>query len=69
LTFIENALRTWGTDSAGRLPERLRHLRDDVSHFILPERRERAYPRAVKTKMSNYGRKRPTTPSSRSRAK
>ena len=69
LTFIENALRTWGTDSAGRLPERLRHLRDDLSHFILPERRERTYPRAVKIKMSNYGRKRPTTPSSRRGAK
>ena len=69
LTFIENALRTWGTESAGRLPERLRHLRDDLSHFILPERRERTYPRAVKIKMSNYGRKRPASPSSRRRAK
>jgi hypothetical protein len=69
LNFIETALRTWGTESAGRLPERLRKLREDLSHFILPERRERSYPRAVKIKMSNYPRKRPTKSSSRRRAK
>jgi hypothetical protein len=67
LTFIENALRSWGTDSAGRLPERLVKLRQDVGHFILPERRERSYPRAVKIKMSNYPRKRPAKPSARKR--
>jgi len=69
LTFIESALRSWGTDSAGRLPERLIKLREDVAHFVLPERRERSYPRAVKIKMSNYPRKRPAKPSSRRRAK
>ena len=69
LTFIENALRSWGTDSAGRLPERLIKLRADVGHFILPERRERSYPRAVKIKMSNYPRKRPVKSSSRRRPK
>jgi hypothetical protein len=69
LTFIENALRSWGTDSAGRLPERLNKLRQDVGHFILPERRDRTYPRAVKIKMSNYPRKRPIKSSSRKRAK
>lgn len=69
LNFIESALRTWGTDSAGRLPERLQRLREDLSHFILPERRERSYPRAVKIKMSNYARKRPSKSSSRGRAK
>ena len=69
LTFIESALRSWGTDSAGRLPERLIKLREDVAHFVLPERRERSYPRAVKIKMSNYTRKRPAKPSSRRRAK
>jgi hypothetical protein len=61
LDWIESALRTWGTDSAGRLPERLRRLREDLGHFILPPRRERSYPRAVKIKMSNYPRKRPVT--------
>lgn len=69
LTFIENAMRSWGTDSAGRLPERLIKLREDIGHFILPERRERSYPRAVKIKMSNYPRKRPHQSSSRKRAK
>ena len=69
LNFIESALRTWGTESAGRLPERLQRLREDLAHFVLPERRERSYPRAVKIKMSNYARKRPAKLSSRSRAK
>lgn len=69
LNFIEGALRTWGTDSAGRLPERLQRLREDLAHFILPERRERSYPRAVKIKMSNYPRKRPVKSSSRKRTK
>jgi hypothetical protein len=69
LNFIESALRTWGTESAGRLPERLQRLREDLAHFVLPERRARSYPRAVKIKMSNYARKRPAKPSSRSRAK
>jgi len=69
LNWIESALRTWGTESAGRLPERLRRLREDLSHFILPERRERSYPRAVKIKMSNYARKRPVASPSKKRAK
>lgn len=69
LDFIEMALRTWGLDSPGRWPERLIKLRQDVGHFVLPERRERSYPRAVKIKMSNYARKRPVASSSRRRAK
>lgn len=69
MNFIESALRTWGTDNADRLPERLIRLREDLAHFVLPERRERSYPRAVKIKMSNYARKRPARTSSRSRAK
>lgn len=69
LNFIETAFRMWGVDSAGRLPERLRRLREDLGHFVLPERRVRSYPRAVKLKMSNYERKRPAKSSSRSRAK
>lgn len=68
LNFIESALRSWGTESAGRLPERLVRLREDIGHFILPERRDRSYPRAVKLKMSNYDRKRPAKSPSRRRA-
>lgn len=67
--FIEMALRTWGLDSAGRWPARLIKLREDVGHYILPERRARSYPRAVKLKMSNYDRKRPKASSSKRRAK
>lgn len=65
LNFIEMAFRMWGTESAGKWPKRLTLLRDDLSHFILPERRPRSYPRAVKLKMSNYPRKRPVTTSTR----
>lgn len=57
--FVETALRTWSLTAAGRLPERLLKLRADLGHFILPERRERSYPREVKIKMSNYNKKRP----------
>jgi hypothetical protein len=69
MNFIESALRTWGTDNAGRLPDRLIRLREDLAHFILPERRARSYPRAVKIKMSNYARKRPARSPSRRRRK
>jgi hypothetical protein len=58
LMCIEHALLTLSLDSAGRIPEHLRRLRADVGHFILPKRRQRSYPRAVKIKMSNYPRKR-----------
>lgn len=45
--------------SPGAIPLHLRNLRAQVKLFILPERRsERAYPRAVKIKMSNYAKKR-----------
>ena len=58
LMCIEHALLTLSLDSAGRIPEHLRRLRSDLSHFILPKRRQRTYPRAVKINMSNYPRKR-----------
>jgi hypothetical protein len=59
LTLVETAFRSWSLENAGKTPDRLRKLRADISHFVLPERRERSYPRAVKIKMSNYPRKRP----------
>ena len=44
----------------GTIPDRLKDLRKNLKRLVLPERRsERAYPRAVKIKMSNYARKRP----------
>lgn len=54
----------------GTIPKRLKYLETQLKQLVLPERRpERAYPRAVKIKMSNYPRKRPTKSSSRSRVK
>jgi hypothetical protein len=48
--------------SPGAIPRHLRQLREQVKLFILPERRsERSYPRAVKVKMSNDGKKRRST--------
>lgn len=52
---------TSGTNSPGAVPGHLRRLREDIKRFILPERRRRAFPRAVKLKMSNYARKRPAS--------
>lgn len=44
----------------GAIPPRLRRLEQTLKRLILPPRRtERAYPRAVKIKMSNYARKMP----------
>lgn len=45
----------------GTIPSRVALLRQKLKRLVLPERRtERSYPRAVKIKMSNYRRKRPT---------
>ncbi len=45
----------------GTIPSRMERLRQRIKRLVLPERRsERSYPRAVKLKMSNYARKRPT---------
>jgi hypothetical protein len=45
----------------GTIPSRLERIRQRIKRLVLPERRtERSYPRAVKRKMSNYPRKRPT---------
>ena len=52
--------------SPGAIPRRLRALRANLERYILPPRRsDRAYPRAVKIKMSNYARKRPVGPGRR----
>jgi hypothetical protein len=45
----------------GNIPARLQDLRRNIKRLVLPDRRRgRSYPRAVKVKMSNYDRKRPT---------
>ena len=46
----------------GTIPSRLARIRQRLKRLVLPPRRpERSYPRAVKVKMSNYPRKRPST--------
>jgi hypothetical protein len=45
--------------SPGAIPKRLDMMRRNLKRYILPPRRPRTFPRAVKVKMSNYDRKRP----------
>ena len=57
--YIQNCWLICSAMAPARIPRRLRELRDDLYQFILPARRsERAYPRAVKIKMSPYPKKR-----------
>jgi hypothetical protein len=44
--------------SPGKLPRRLDDLHEELALWILPPRRPRSYPRAVKIKMSSYPRSR-----------
>jgi hypothetical protein len=44
----------------GAIPKHLRNLRTKLARLVLPSRRARTYPRAVKVKMSSYPRKRPS---------
>jgi len=48
--------------SPGAIPKHLRNLRAKLARLILPSRRERSSPRAVKVKMSSYPRKPPKLP-------
>jgi hypothetical protein len=58
LLMIRNFwLAAWQVET-GNLPRRLDILHDDVALNVLPPRRTRSYPRAVKIKMSNYALKR-----------
>ena len=65
ISFVE-ALRLirdeweWLTvTSPAAIPKRLETMRRNVQRYILPPRRSRTFPRAVKIKMSSYDRKRP----------
>src|SRR6202789_4211919 len=48
--------------SPGVVPKRLDSLNQELALLLLPPRRPRTFPRAVKVKMSNYARKRPPPP-------
>jgi len=63
LSLIRAAWFLWSFQPMvpGRIPAAMLALRRQLKLLILPPRRtERAYPRAVKIKMSNYARKPPT---------
>ena len=45
--------------SPGAIPKRLETMRRNIKRYVLPPRRPRNFPRAVKIKMSSYDRKRP----------
>ncbi len=61
LNFIRVFWVTAWLASPGVVPRRLESLHAELALLILPERRSRGFPRAVKIKMSNYPRKRPAT--------
>jgi hypothetical protein len=48
------------SSSPGAIGKHLRHLRESLKRYVLPPRRDRVSPRAVKIKMSGYPRKRPS---------
>jgi hypothetical protein len=62
LSLIQNELRFASAQRAapGAVPKNLAQMRANMTRLVLPPRRDRTYPRAVKLKMSNYPRKRPT---------
>lgn len=60
--FVEQWQWAAMTHTPGAIPKRLGTMRDRIRRYVLPPRRpDRRYPRAVKIKMSNYARKRPST--------
>ena len=60
LRLIRDEWAWLSVTSPGAIPQRLASMRANIKRYILPPRRpKRAYPRAVKIKMSGYNRKRP----------
>ena len=59
LRLIRDEWEWLSVTSPGAIPRRLEALRRNVKRYILPPRRPRRFPRAVKIKMSSYDRKRP----------
>jgi hypothetical protein len=57
LRLIRNEWDWLSVTSPGAIPKRLAVLRQNVKRYILPPRRKRTYPRAVKIKISQYDHK------------
>ena len=51
---ITTALYHWPLQTPGTFPKRLARLREQASAYLLPERRTRSYPRAVKQPRSKF---------------
>ncbi len=67
MRYIRDEWAWCAVASPGSIPSKLQRMRQRILGFVLPPRRsERAYPRAVKVKMSNYARKRPDLAAKRS---
>lgn len=59
LRLIRDEWEWLSVTSPGAIPKRLETMRRNVKRYVLPPRRARSFPRAVKVKMSSYDRKRP----------
>jgi hypothetical protein len=59
LLEIQNFLLLAAADAPGNLPRYYRRLCQQLALLVLPARRQRRFPRAVKIKMSGYNRKKP----------
>jgi hypothetical protein len=51
---ISTALYHWPLQTPGTFPKRLVLLRQQARYYLLPERRTRSYPRALKTTSTKY---------------
>jgi len=59
MRYIRDEWAWCAVASPGSIPSKLQRMRQRILGFVLPPRRsERAYPRAVKVKMSSYAKKR-----------
>lgn len=54
MAYIVKELSVMPAVSPGRIPEVIRHLQEMAFAFVLPHRRERNYPRAVKRRPQRY---------------
>jgi hypothetical protein len=61
LRLIRNEWDWLSVTSPGAIPKRIATLRRNVKRYILPARRQRAYPRVAKLKVSSYNRKKPAS--------
>jgi len=61
LRLIRNEWDWLSVTSPGAIPKRIATLRRNVKRYILPVRRQRAYPRVAKLKVSSYNRKKPAS--------